>query len=222
MSLTSVFLKLYMLFFFIVVRMLSHVWLLSTLWAADTRLSVLNYLPKFAKTHVHWVSETIQPSHSLFSPSPPILNLSYCKGLFQWVGSSHQVAKILELHLQHQSFQWIVRIPTSHYILFMCACTIITFLWRSRRMCEGLFTLRWGNCKSLLYGLYLEERECWLTNWWNVRWTIILLLRTTEFLYIWEGNFPFCILLTSLGEKSSSPPGYSLYYLQFTVSYYML
>ena len=49
----------------------------------------------------------IQPSHPLSTPSPLALNLSQHQGLFQWVNSFHQVAKLLELQLQHQSFQWI-------------------------------------------------------------------------------------------------------------------
>ena len=57
-------------------------------------------------THVHRVGDTIQPSHPLSSPSLPALNLSQHQGLFQWVSSSHQVAKVLEFQLQHQSFQW--------------------------------------------------------------------------------------------------------------------
>ena len=71
---------------------------------------VLHHLPKIAQTHVHWVSDAIQPSHPILSPSNPAFNLSQHRGLFQWVGSSHQVAKALELQLQHQSFQWIFRI----------------------------------------------------------------------------------------------------------------
>ena len=71
---------------------------------------VLHYLLESTQTHVHWVSDAIQPSHPLLSPSPPDLNLSQHQGLFQWVGSLHQVAKVLELQLQHLSFQWIVRI----------------------------------------------------------------------------------------------------------------
>ena len=66
---------------------------------------VLHYLLEFAQTHVHQVSDAIQPSHPLSSPSPPALSLSQHQGLSQWVDSSHQVAKGLELHLQHQSFQ---------------------------------------------------------------------------------------------------------------------
>ena len=49
----------------------------------------------------HWVDDAIQPSHSLSSPSPPTFNLSQHQGLFQWVSSSHQVAKGLEFQLQH-------------------------------------------------------------------------------------------------------------------------
>ena len=57
------------------------------------------------QTHVHRVGDGIQPSHLLSSPSPPAFNLSQNQGLFQWVSSLHQMAKVLEFHLQHQSFQ---------------------------------------------------------------------------------------------------------------------
>ena len=72
---------------------------------------ISHYLPEFAQHHVHWVSNSIQPSHPLSPPFPPVLCFSPHKSLFQWVGSSHQVAKVLELQLQHQSFQWIFRFP---------------------------------------------------------------------------------------------------------------
>ena len=68
---------------------------------------VLHHLLEFAQIHVHWVSDAIQPSHPLSSPSPPAFHLSQHQGLFQWVSSSYQVADVLELQLQHQSFQWI-------------------------------------------------------------------------------------------------------------------
>ena len=61
------------------------------------------------QTHIHWVSDAIQPSHTLSSPSLPTFNLSQHQGLFKWVSSSHQVAKVLEFQLQYQSFQWIFR-----------------------------------------------------------------------------------------------------------------
>ena len=64
-------------------------------------LAVYHQLPEFTQTHVHLVSDAIQPSHPLSSPSPPAPNPSQNQGLFQWVNSSHEVAKILEFQLQH-------------------------------------------------------------------------------------------------------------------------
>ena len=72
-------------------------------------LPVHHQLPEFTKTHVHWVSDAIQPSHPLSSPFPTVLNLSQHQGLFKWVSPSHQVAKVSELQLQHLSFQWTPR-----------------------------------------------------------------------------------------------------------------
>ena len=66
-------------------------------------------LPESTQTYVHWVSDAIQPSHPLSSPSPPAFNLSQHQGLFKWVSSLHQVAKVLEFQLQYQSFQWTPR-----------------------------------------------------------------------------------------------------------------
>ena len=68
-------------------------------------LPVHHQLPEFTQTHVHWVGDAIQPSYTLSSPSP----LSQHQGLFKWVSSLHQVAKVLEFQLQHQSFQWTPR-----------------------------------------------------------------------------------------------------------------
>jgi len=72
-------------------------------------LPVHHQLLEFTQSHVHWVGNAIQPSHPLLSPSPPAFNLSQHQGLFQWVSSLHQVAKVLEFQLQHQSFQWMFR-----------------------------------------------------------------------------------------------------------------
>ena len=73
-------------------------------------LPVHHHLPEFTQTHLHWVGDVIQPSHTLSSPSPPALNLSQHQGLFKWVSFLHQVAKVLEFQFQHQSFQWTVRL----------------------------------------------------------------------------------------------------------------
>ena len=71
--------------------------------------SVHHQLPGLAQTQIHRVSNTFQSSHPLSSPYPPAFNLSHLHGLFQWVSSLHQVAKVLEFQLQHQSFQWIFK-----------------------------------------------------------------------------------------------------------------
>ena len=72
-------------------------------------LPVYHQLLEFTQTHVHWVSDAIQLSDPLSSPSPPAFNLSQHQGLFKWVSSLHQVAKVLQFQLQHQSFQGIFR-----------------------------------------------------------------------------------------------------------------
>ena len=81
-----------------------------TLWDPVNRstpgLPVHHQLPEFTQTHAHRVGDAIQPSHPLSPPPPPAPNPSQHQGLFQWVNSSHQVAKILEFQLQHQSFEW--------------------------------------------------------------------------------------------------------------------
>ena len=68
-------------------------------------LPVHHQLPEFTQTHVHQVSDAIQPSHPLSSPSPPAPNPFQHQSLSQWVNSSHEVAKVLEFQLKHQSFQ---------------------------------------------------------------------------------------------------------------------
>ena len=69
-------------------------------------LPVHHQLPECTQAHVHRLSDAIQPSHPLLSPSPPAPNPSQHQGLFQWVNSLHEVANVLEFQLQHHSFQW--------------------------------------------------------------------------------------------------------------------
>ena len=85
-------------------------------------LPVHHQLLESTQTHVHCVSDAIQPFHPLSSPSPPALNLSQPQGLFQWVISLHQITKILEFQLQYQSFQWIfsVDLPSGWLVWSPC------------------------------------------------------------------------------------------------------
>ena len=91
------------------VQSLSCVQLFATPWTAAHQASVHHQLPESTQTHIHWVGSAIQPSHPLSSASPPALNLSQHQGLFKWVSSLNQVAKLLEFQLQYQSFQWTPR-----------------------------------------------------------------------------------------------------------------
>ena len=86
-------------------KLLSCVQLFISPWTAacQASLSFTIYLLEFAETHVHWVDDVIQPSHPL-PPSSFAFSLSQHQGLFQWVSFSHQVAKVVKLQLQHQSF----------------------------------------------------------------------------------------------------------------------
>ena len=99
------------------------------------------------QTHVHYVYDAIQPSHPLLSPSPPTFNLSQHQGLFQWVSSSHQVAKVLELQLQYQSFQWILRVDFLYDWVYMIS-------FRMSLYAGYIFS---GNFPTLLRTFYSHE-----------------------------------------------------------------
>ena len=91
------------------VQSLSCVWLCDPMDCSIPGFPVHHQLLELTQTHDHCVGDIIQPSHPLSSPSPPAFSLSQHQGLFKWLSSSHQVAKVLEFQLQHQSFQWIFR-----------------------------------------------------------------------------------------------------------------
>ena len=91
------------------VQSLSSVWLFDHMGCSMPGLPVHHQSLEPTQTHVHGVGDAIQPSHPLLSPLPLAFNLSQHQGLFKWVSSSYQVAKVLEFQLQHQSFQWTPR-----------------------------------------------------------------------------------------------------------------
>ena len=82
------------------VQLLSCIWFFATPWTCTSGSPVHHQLLEFAQTHVHRVSDAIQPSLPLLSPSPSAFNLCQYRGLFQWVSSLHQVVKVLEFQLQ--------------------------------------------------------------------------------------------------------------------------
>ena len=87
----------------VVVQSLSHAQVFVTPWTAALQSFLSFAVPEFAQTHVHWVSNVIKPSHLLYLPSPPALNLSHHQCLFQWDGCLHQVVKVLDLSISPSS-----------------------------------------------------------------------------------------------------------------------
>ena len=118
---------------------------------------VLCHLPKFAQTHVHWVSDIIQPSHLLLLPSPPALNLSQHRDLFQWVGSSHQVAEVLEFQLQHPSSEnsELISFIIDWFDLRLCACILSCFSH------VQLFVTLWTVASQAPLSMGLSRQEYW-------------------------------------------------------------
>ena len=93
---------------------------------------VYHQLPEFIQTNVYWVNDAIQPSHPLSSPSPPTFNLSQHHGVFRWVSSSHQVAKVLELQLQSASsvlpYSWLISLRMLWFDLLAVQGTLKSLL----------------------------------------------------------------------------------------------
>ena len=127
------------------------------------RLPCPSPLPELVQTHVHQVDDAIQPCHPLSSPSPPAFNLSQLQGLFQWVSSPCQVTKVLELQLQHQSFQWIFLF----YWLVWYSCRPKDSQESSptRQFKHQFFGTQLSLCSSSYIHTWLMEKTIDLTRW---------------------------------------------------------
>ena len=132
----------------------SH-WLCEPMDCSMPCLPVYHQLPEFTQIHVHWVSDAIQPSHPLSSPSPPAFNLSQHQGLLQWVSSTHQVAKVLEFHLQHHKLV--------KHTLFINSLFKVCFSFNINITCISAFLSKIWNCHSL----FLEKQCC---SVWHCFW----------------------------------------------------
>ena len=124
---------------------------------------VLHHLPELVQSHVHWVSDAIQSSLPLLPPSPPALNLSQHQGLFQWVGSSHQVGKVLELQLLHQSN------PCHSWKGVLCIIKCMTDGHRKAMTLKQVS--QWANCGLILSTNFLNFfRKLSATLWTKCSW----------------------------------------------------
>ena len=133
-------------------------------------LPVYHQLPEFIQTHVHWVSDAIQPSHPLSSPSPLTFTLSQHQGIFQWVSSSHHVAKVLEFQLQHQSFQWIFGTDFLQDELVGSPCS-------PRNSQESSPTPQFRSIDSLVISFLYSPTRTSIHDYWKTialtRWTFV-------------------------------------------------
>ena len=102
----------------------------------------------YSNSHIHWINEAIQPSHPLLPPSPPTLNLSQHQGLFQWVSSLHEIAKVLELQLQYQSFQWIFRLDFLKDWLILSCWLLLSRVFSSTTIQSYQFFSCWSSLWS--------------------------------------------------------------------------
>ena len=127
----------------------------ETPWTG-AHFSVLHHLSELAQTHLLWVSDAIQPSCPLLSPSPLAFNLAQHQGLFQWVSSLHKVAKVLELQLQYQSF---------HLLISWLQSPSAVILEPKKTVCHcfhffpHLFAMKWWDRMSWSYFF-----ECWILS----------------------------------------------------------
>ena len=128
--------------------------------------------PEVTQTHAHRVGDAIQPSHPLSFPSPPAPNPSQHQGLFQWVNSSHEGAKVLEFQLQHQSFQWTPRTDLLQDGLVESPC--------SPRDSQGILLSHKKERNSVSCRDVDEPRACYIK--WSKSGKQILYINT----YIWN------------------------------------
>ena len=152
----------------------------------------------------NWVRDAIQPSHPLSSPSPPVFNLFQHQGLSQWVGSSHQVAKVLELQLQHQSFQWIglIFFRVDWFDLLAVQGTLRSLLqhhsWRASILQHSAFFMA-----QLSYPYMTTKETVALTIWTFVGKVISLHFKTPSRFVIAFLPRSKCLLISCLQSPSA-------------------
>ena len=178
---------------------------------------VHHQLSEFTQTHAHRVGDAIQPSHPLSSPSPPAPNPSQHQGLFQWVNSSHEVAKVLEFWLQHQSFQWIPRTDLLQDALVGSPCnprdsqesSPTPHSKASILQCSVFFTVQLshpymttGKTIALTRGTFVGKVMSLLFNMLS-RLVITFLLRSKHLLISWLQS-PYAVILEPKKMKSDT------------------
>ena len=161
-------------------------------------------LLELAQTHLHWIGDVIQPSRPLLSPSPPLFSLSQHQGLFQWVNSSHQVAKVLEFQLQispSNEYLGLISFRMDWLDLLAVQGTLKSFLQQlsskaSILQCSAYFMVQ------LLYPYMTTGKNTALTRWTFVSKVMSLLFNILSSLVITFLPRSKCLLISWLQSPS--------------------
>ena len=151
-----------------------------TPWTAACQASLSITLSESAQTHVHWVSDAIQPSHPLSIPSPFAFNLSQHQCLFQWVGSSHQVAEVLQLQLSAWDLPMNIQswFPLGLTGLISLQSKELSRAFSSTTVWKHQFvstqTSLWSNSHICIW--LLEKPQLWLEEPLSAKWCLCFLI----------------------------------------------
>ena len=148
-------------------------------------LPVHHQLLEFTQTHVHRVGDAIQPSHPLSSPSPPALNLSQHQGVFQWVNSSHEVARVLEFQLQHQSFS----ILSKH---LSCTAAVTFAIWSAtaKLVQTSLSSFTISRIEDSFSPAALSNFSIWLFSFLIKFLTFTFSFKGSTLWLLWQSEWP--------------------------------
>ena len=170
---------------------------------------VLHDLLEFAQTHVYWVGDAIQPSHPLSLPSPLALHLSQHQGLFQWVSSLHQVAKVLEFSFSispSSEYSGLIFFRIGWFDLFAVQGTLKSFLQHhslkaSITWCSVFFMVQLshpymtpGKTIALTTQTFISKAMSLLFNTLS-RFVIVFLSRSKQLLISWLHSTSAVILV---------------------------
>ena len=157
-------------------------------------LPVHHQLPEFTKTHVHWVGDAMQPSRPLSSPSPPAPNPSQHQGLFQWVNSSHEVAKVLEFQLQHLSFNDCMYVHDIHACDFTFDICVYAYAFPDGLVCARMCKLPQAyNCSYMCIRAWTQIHACPCSH--VHKCTFVVECRD------WRREFSACLLADTVHNK---------------------
>ena len=166
---------------------------------SPARFPVLHHLPELTQTHFHWVGDAIQLSHPLLFPSPPACNLSQHQRLFQWVGSLHQVAKVLELPPEYLGnpftvYNFTTPVGATHFLL----CSMAVVISKEVSLFLLLFLL-WDFLHSAARIIFKTVYQAASSPFWAIPCVLPYACSTRRTLFLFPLSGTSTVVLTSRG-----------------------